>query len=135
MTRKLYGAIVRCTWIGLYEWGRGWVSKELHDKFDEYWKGKQPRYYGYDVIVPPPEDASAISLYSRSYNDHWAHIYVHPQGFNTWITAEKETELNATITHLEIMCKEVAEQCGVKCTFNTYYPEVNRVITVNDKLL
>lgn len=135
MKRQLYGAIVRCTWIGLYEWGRGRVSKELSDKFDEYWSGKRPKYYGYEVIVPKPNSASCICLYSRAYNDHWAHIYVHPQGFNTWITAEKQDEMNATITHLEIMCKEVAEQCGVKCTFNVYRPENNGCITVNDELL
>lgn len=132
MQHKLYGTYVKCEWIGLYEWGKGWVVSLK--PWRDFWSGKGPRYYRYIADVPPMNSSDAISLHSASYANWNASIYLHPMGFDAWITGTDKTELDAAVTHLRILCEKAVELYdGAKCNFKT--AEAQDALIVNDSNL
>lgn len=121
---KLYGAFVRCNWKGLYGWGVGWLSFEQKKKWHDFWTGKQPKLCHYDVMDPGLNSASALSICSHSYENWTSSIYLHPQGFHTWITGNSRNEVESAVYSLQRLCEEAAKAAdGEVDEFYALYPE------------
>lgn len=106
---------VKGVFNGIYEWGRGFVSNDVAERWKRYWLSIDPSWWKF---IPPEVIGHAGYLAC-----HAGIIYLHPMGFNallsttTKVTTFRDgTEYTASFsTDLEKLlelCRGAAEACG-----------------------
>ena len=120
------------TFEGLYEWGKGWKSEEVMNKWNYWWKNEFPKLHTgtWENYIEPKYIWESGRLVSLS-----ASIYMHPMGIHGTLT---EGELSCScclpeenckydyryvfydqLKELSRICTAVAEYCGGTFTLDT----------------
>lgn len=109
------------SFVGLYEWGRGWISREAMGKWDYWWKYEFPKVatYKWKRYIPGDGFGECGSLVG-SHNV----IYMHPMAiYGTFVEAgiscgchingqDYKYVFYDDLEALTKICKAVAEYCG-----------------------
>lgn len=122
MERKMEIAIVHGVFEGIYSWGKGYESMEVHDAWEKairevksvFWKVVDSG----ERMVPP----SLVSIQGS--------IYLHPMDFTTVLHRVGCSEDCYDCDDLNRVCTEIAEKCGG--TFKLY---VSKPLDVNAELV
>ena len=120
------------TFHGLYEWGKGWVSRKAMDMWDYWWENEFPKLgtWRWHHYLPGNDFGSCGILVSNSTS-----IYMHPMGFYGVLTEggltcgcslpEEGYKYDYKYTffddldELRTICEAVAEYCGGSFTLDT----------------
>ena len=127
MTDRRYAISIKGVFSGIYEWGTGFVSREVRDKWNQFWKVEFPKraekngwwwwkYANGDGFG----ECGHLSAIAGS-------VYLHPMDFSTTLIstggvvcislAEKTgkeyfNHFSGEISSLKKICEECAEFCG-----------------------
>lgn len=100
---------VKGKYTGLYEWGKGWVSSEAKDRWDEFWGSKM--HCTYWSVCKSKDSFSSDYLVGL----HGC-IYNHPMDFTSYLSGDGPDSMGNSQTgfldDLYKVCSEAAEYCG-----------------------
>lgn len=132
---KVYAISIKGVFKGIYEWGVGFVSREMQRKWDEFWNYHYSKRYAYWKYVPGNSIGECGHLMSTTHC-----IYLHPMDFHAVLVndgccchnafREEGGKMVRTVSHfyteletLKEACDECAKYCGVKFEMYVSGPE------------
>ena len=121
---------------GLYEMGRGWISREVKEKWNSWWKNEFPKMASFRwKTYIPGNDTSECGCLVGSHNV----IYMHPMAiYGTFVEAGISCGCNINgkkykyvfyddLKALDAICKAVAEHCG-----GTFVMDTTKEFTIQE---
>lgn len=116
-------AIVHGTFSGLYEWGKGWVSSEASNAWNEFLENLNATYW-HSVLV---EDFDKTWYLVGTHGS----VYLHPMDFNAvFHNCGVHSADDFSCEELEEICKELAQACG-----GTFELAVSKPLHINSDLV
>lgn len=112
---------IRGTFCGLYNWGSGWVSSEVAEKWDAFWEGLTKSDKSIFWRYAPPRDRYCSCGYLCSSDGT---VYLHPMDFETVLSRRSGTALisengnsyngafKSELQELQRLCSQAAKSCG-----------------------